>query len=560
MKRRLTARGPYAACRPRRNGSTQRCPAMRRSAGASCGSGRRRRSSLTPASRRTVIANIPSRGSPRTRPCVAPRSRRRCGSIQPGSAISSCPSATTSMPDSAPAPGRDSSTIRTLFCVRSAILFFSKKKAHPMKLKHLLISATVLGTLGAAAPSFADSPKVVAIRAGKLVDVVAGTVFKDQTIIITGERITSVGPSASAKVPAGAQLIDLSSQTVLPGLIDMHTHLTGDPYLGGYNALGVSDTRAALYGVRAARKTLEAGFTTVRNVGASGFGDVALRDAINDGDFIGPRMRTAGYAIGIQGGHCDENLLPPDMKFTSRGVADGPWEARAKVREMAKYGADVIKICASGGVLSKGDEPGAQQYTLEEMQAIVGEAHKLGRKVAAHAHGTSSIRDAILAGVDSIEHASLIDDEGIKLAREHGTYLVMDIYDDDFILQEGAKAGMLPESIVKEKALGQLQRDNFRKAHAAGVKIAFGTDAGVYPHGDNARQFYYMVKYGMTTMQAIQAATVSAADLLGWQDKVGSITAGKYADIIAVKGDPLADPSELTKVDFVMKGGVVVRH
>jgi imidazolonepropionase-like amidohydrolase len=347
---------------------------------------------------------------------------------------------------------------------------------------------------------------------------------------------------------------------VLPGLIDAHTHLTADPYLSGYNALGVSDTRAALYGVRTARKTLEAGFTTVRNVGAGGFGDVALRDAINEGDFIGPRMRTAGYAIGIKGGHCDENLLPPDVNFTGRGVADGPWEARAKVREMAKYGADVIKICASGGVLSKGDEPGAQQYTLEEMQAIVSEAHKLGRKVAAHAHGTSAIHDAIVAGVDSIEHASLIDDAGIKLAKEHGTYLVMDIYDDDFILQEGAKAGMLPESIEKEKKVGQIQRDNFRKAFQAGAKMAFGTDAGVYPHGDNARQFYYMVKYGMTSMQAIQAATINAADLLGWKDRVGSISVGKYADIIAVKGNAADDATELTKVSFVMKGGAVIRQ
>jgi imidazolonepropionase-like amidohydrolase len=427
-----------------------------------------------------------------------------------------------------------------------------------MKFKHVVLAAA----LCAAVPSFAADAKaqVVAIRAGKLVDVVGGTVLKDQTIIISGERITAVGPSASTPIPSGAEVIDLSAQTVLPGLIDMHTHLTNDPYLSGYNSLGVSDTRAALYGVRAARQTLEAGFTSVRNVGASGFGDVALRDAINDGDIIGPRMRTAGYAIGIKGGHCDENLLPADMNFTGRGVADGPWEVRAKVREMAKYGADVIKICASGGVLSKGDEPGAQQYTLEEMQAIVQEAHKLGRKVAAHAHGASSIRDAILAGVDSVEHSSLIDDEGIRLAREKGTYLVMDIYDDDFILQEGVKAGMLPESIEKEKALGQLQRDNFRKAFKGGAKMAFGTDSGVYPHGDNARQFAYMVKYGMTSMQAIQAATINAADLMGWKDRVGSITAGKYADIIAVQGDPVANAAELTRVSFVMKGGAVVRR
>jgi imidazolonepropionase-like amidohydrolase len=241
-------------------------------------------------------------------------------------------------------------------------------------------------------------------------------------------------------------------------------------------------------------------------------------------------------------------------------VADGPWEARAKVREMAKFGADVIKICASGGVLSKGDEPGAQQYTLEEMQAIVSEAHKLGRKVAAHAHGASAIHDAIIAGVDSVEHASLIDAEGIRLAREKGTYLVMDIYNDDFILQEGAKAGMLPESIAKEKVIGQVQRDNFRKAFKAGVKMAFGTDAGVYPHGDNARQFAYMVEYGMTPMQAIQAATINAADLLGWKDKVGSISVGKYADIIAVPANPADNVAELTNVSFVMKGGAVIRR
>jgi imidazolonepropionase-like amidohydrolase len=306
---------------------------------------------------------------------------------------------------------------------------------------------------------------------------------------------------------------------------------------------------------------LSAGFTTIRNVGATGFTDVALRDAINDGDIEGPRMLVSGPALGITGGHCDDNLLPYEYHHVAEGVADGPWAARAKVREVIKYGADLIKICASGGVLSKGDQPGTPQYTLEEMTAIAEEAHKLGRKVAAHAHGTQSIKDAIRAGIDSVEHSSLIDDEGIRLAKEHGTYLVFDIYNDDFILQEGAKAGMLPESIEKEKKVGRLQRENFRHAFQSGAKIAFGTDAGVYPHGDNAKQFAKMVEWGMQPIDAIRAATLSAADLLGWSGKVGALEPGYYADIIAVQGkSPLADVSVLQSVKFVMKGGVVVRN
>ncbi len=418
----------------------------------------------------------------------------------------------------------------------------------------LLLSAC----LAIGLPALAAEP-VVAIKAGHLVDVEAGKVLDKQVLLIQGERIQAVGAAGTITIPADARVIDLSNSTVLPGLIDAHTHLTGDALQHGYSSLAISDTRAALYGVRAARVTLLAGFTTVRNVGASGFGDVALRDAINDGDFIGPRMQVSAYPLGITGGHCDDNLLPPEYKAKSLGVADGPWEARAKVREMIKYGADLIKICATGGVLSKGDAAGAQQYTLEEMQAIVEEAHKLGRKVAAHAHGTSGIRDAIKAGVDSVEHASLIDEEGISLAKAKGTALVMDIYNDDYILQEGAKVGILPESLEKERAIGKLQRENFGKAFRAGDFMVFGTDAGVYPHGDNAKQFFYMVKYGMTPMQAIQAATISAAKLMSWQDRVGSLKAGKYADLIAVSGDPMADVTVLTKVGFVMKGGEVVK-
>jgi imidazolonepropionase-like amidohydrolase len=405
----------------------------------------------------------------------------------------------------------------------------------------------------------AQAAEPLAIKAGRLLDVETGRVLQNQVILIDGERITAVGSAGATAIPPGARIIDLSTSTVLPGLIDAHTHLTVNPQLHGYLSLSSSDMRSAMYGVRAARLTLNAGFTTVRNVGADGYGDIALRDAINAGDMPGPRMLVSGEPLGIKGGHCDNNLLPPEFKYVANGVADGPWAARAKVRENVKYGADMIKVCATGGVLSKGDSPGAQQYTLEEMQAIVQEAHKLGRKVAAHAHGTSGIIDAIRAGVDSVEHASLIDAEGIKLAKEKGTYLVMDIYNDDYILGEGEKAGFLPESLAKEKEIGQLQRDNFRKAYAGGAKMAFGSDAGVYPHGDNGKQFFYMVKYGMTPMAAVQAATINAADLLGMKDKIGSIKPGKLADIVAVSGDPMADVSALAKVGFVMKGGAVVK-
>jgi imidazolonepropionase-like amidohydrolase len=295
-------------------------------------------------------------------------------------------------------------------------------------------------------------------------------------------------------------------------------------------------------------------------VGARGFADVALRDAIQEGDVEGPRLLVSGPSLGITGGHCDNNLLAPEYRASSMGVADGPWPARQKVREVIKFGADLIKICASGGVLSKGDLPGAPQYSLEEMQAIVTEAHKLGRRVAAHAHGAESIKDAIRAGVDSIEHASLIDDEGIALAKQHGTWLVFDIYNDDYILQEGLKVGMLPESIEKEKKLGRIQRENFLKAWRAGTKMAFGTDAGVYPHGDNWKQFPYMVEFGMKPADAIRAATIWAADLLGLSDQVGIVAPGRVADLIAVSGDPLADIRSMQNVRFVMKAGKVIRH
>lgn len=399
------------------------------------------------------------------------------------------------------------------------------------------------------------------VRCGKLVEVRSGRVLSDQIISFDSNgTITAIGAAGSNAPVAGVTIIDLSDATCLPGLIDVHTHLTSNPTDAGYAQLGISVPRQAIAGAKNARLTLRAGFTTVRNVGASGFSDVALRDGINDGDVEGPRMRVSGPPLGITGGHCDNNLLPSAFHYKSEGVADGPWAARAKVRETVKYGADLIKVCASGGVLSKGDQPGTPQYTLEELQAIAEEAHKLGRKVAAHAHGTQSIKDAIRAGIDSIEHSSLIDDEGIALAKQHGTYLVFDIYNDDFILQEGAKAGMLPESIEKEKKIGRLQRENFRHTWQSGAKIAFGTDAGVYPHGDNARQLAKMVEWGMKPMDAIQAATINAADLIGWPDKVGALETGHFADVIAVSGDPTSDVRALESVKFVMKGGVVVRN
>ena len=400
-----------------------------------------------------------------------------------------------------------------------------------------------------------------AVRCGKLLDVRSGRMLSDQIISFDANGlVTAVGSAGAGSSGTDEPIVDLSNATCLPGLIDMHTHLTSNPTDAGYASLGISIPREAITGVKNARLTLRAGFTTVRNVGASGFTDVALRDGINDGDVEGPRMRVSGPPLGITGGHCDNNLLPSEFHYRSEGVADSPWAARAKVRETVKYGADLIKVCASGGVLSKGDQPGTPQYTLEELRAIAEEAHKLGRKVAAHAHGTQSIKDAIQAGIDSIEHSSLIDDEGIAMAKQHGTYLVFDIYNDDFILQEGAKAGMLAESIEKEKQIGRLQRENFRHAWQGGAKIAFGTDSGVYPHGDNARQFAKMVEWGMKPMEAIQAATVSAADLLGWADKVGTLETGHYADIIAVSGDPTADVRTLEAVKFVMKGGVVARN
>jgi imidazolonepropionase-like amidohydrolase len=378
-----------------------------------------------------------------------------------------------------------------------------------------------------------------------------------QVTIVDG-RITAVGTQGAA-VPAGSRRIDLPGMTLLPGLIDMHTHITGDPRYSGYRELEFTDNFWTVVGVANAKKTLEAGFTTIRNVGSDHFDDVAIKQGIEQGFVPGPRIVPATYAIGATGGHCDSTEFPPSISVPSPQIANGPAEIRATVRKLRKYGAEVIKFCGTGGVFSKTDSVGAQQYDLAEMKALVDEAHMLGLKVAVHAHGASGIKDAIRAGVDTIEHASLADEEAFTLAKQHGTWFSMDVYNDDYIQAEGAKNGVFKESLDKEKMIGLKQRQTFQAAVKAGVKMVFGTDAGVYPNGFNARQFATMVQWGMTPMQSIQAATANAAEALGRSSDVGAIATGRYGDLIAVEGDPLADVSRLQSVAFVMKGGEVVK-
>ncbi|MCG3164213.1 MAG: hypothetical protein JMDDDDMK_05699 [Acidobacteria bacterium] len=405
--------------------------------------------------------------------------------------------------------------------------------------------------------AYAQQPKVVAIKAARALDVRSGAVTNNAVIIIEGERIKEFGSNLS--IPAGAEVIDLGSKTVLPGLIDCHTHLTFEPNQMGYSSLGVSAPRSALSGAKNARLTLEAGFTTVRNVGANGYADIALRDAISSGDVPGPRIAASGPALGITGGHCDNNLLAPEFDHVDAGVADGVPAVMRKTREVIKYGADVIKICSTGGVLSLGDDPRASQYTLEEMKTIVAEAHRLGRKVAAHAHGGDGIKLAVIAGVDSIEHGTYIDDEAVKLMKERGTYLVPTLYLGDWFLENYQRMGVPAPMVAKAKEVMPAARRNIARAFQQGVPVAFGTDSAVYPHGLNGHEFAVYVKLGMTPVQAIQTATVHASKLLGWEDRIGAIEAGKYADLIAVDGDPTKDVTELERVKWVMKGGAVAK-
>ncbi|HEV2396497.1 MAG TPA: amidohydrolase family protein [Candidatus Sulfotelmatobacter sp.] len=420
-----------------------------------------------------------------------------------------------------------------------------------------VVGALVLA-LGLILQVTAQVPQHVVLHAGHLLDVRSGKILNDQTIVIENGKIVSSGATAAAKAPADAVRIELPNATVLPGLIDAHTHLTMDPKFG-YEALAISLPREALIGAKNARVTLLAGFTTVRNVGASGFSDVALRDAINAGDVPGPRMLVSGPAMGITGGHCDNNMLPMEYHAVGDGVADGIAAVQHKVRENIKYGADLIKVCATGGVLSLGDNPQSAQYTLEEMKAIVADAHRLGRKVAAHAHGAEGIRWAAEAGVDSVEHGSYIDDPAIAAMKEHGTYLVPTLYLGDWMIDNAGLTHLPAPLLAKAQAVIPAARKNIAHAFASGVKVAFGTDAAVYPHGMNAHEFAVMVKLGLTPLQAIQTSTINAADLLGWNGKVGTLEPGAWADIVAVDGDPLKDVTALEHVKFVMKGGEVVK-
>ncbi|WP_277924948.1 metal-dependent hydrolase family protein [Sphingomonas sp. BAUL-RG-20F-R05-02] len=419
-----------------------------------------------------------------------------------------------------------------------------------------LLAAALLAC--AATPAMAES---VVVTAAHMLDVASGRTLDDPVVVITDGRIASVvtGQNARLIIPAGATRIDLPGKTILPGLIDMHVHLTALAEIGGYTGLKYTDSFWQAVGTANAKKTLEAGFTSVRNVGSADFDDVGLRQAIDGGWIPGPRMTTATYAIGATGGHCDDNALPPSLDKQQPSVINSPEEARAKVRWLHKYGATVIKICATGGVFSLGDSVGGQQLSFEEMKAIADEAHMLHLRVAAHAHGDEGIKAAILAGIDTIEHCSLASDEAIKLAIQHHTWFDMDIYNDDYILATGTQNGTEQQSLDKERAIGLKQRQTFQRAVKAGVPLLFGTDAGVYPHGDNARQFAVMVKWGMTPLQAIRAATLSAAEALDKSDDVGQIAVGHYGDIVAVDSDPLADVRVLEHPAAVIKGGERVK-
>jgi imidazolonepropionase-like amidohydrolase len=455
-----------------------------------------------------------------------------------------------------PIPNQRNNTVRSF-----------RKVAVALFVVHLICVSVLSQTPARITPEPPVGKGIVVIKAARLIDGTGSAAINNAVVVVTDNTITAVGAAGSVRVPANAKMIDLGDVTLMPGLIDSHTHLIGrvlgDP-AGDNAAVRDFESFGAILGVQHARATLMAGFTTVRNVGASGrFDDIALRKAIDEGWTLGPRMITAGHSLGIRGGHCDQNGFRPGMfdGGIEEGIADGPEQIRAAVRYQIKYGADVIKTCATGGVLSEGDAVGATQYTFEELKAMVEEANKLERKVAAHAHGTEGIKLAVRAGVSSIEHGSFLDQEGARLMKEHGTFMVPTLSAAEAV-ERAAKTGVL-KGLRAEKALAAAAavRNAIKLAVTSKVLIALGTDAGVVPHGTNGHEFALMVEWGgMSNMDAIVAGTSNAARLLGWEKRVGSLTAGKWADIIAVSGDPLRDIENMQKVVFVMKNGVVYKN
>ncbi len=416
-------------------------------------------------------------------------------------------------------------------------------------------ATAIIAALVLAMPVGAET---VLVTADRMLDVLSGRIVEQPAILVTDGRVVSVGRQGALAAPAEAIRIDLPGHTLVPGLIDLHTHVTSDPRISGFGFLDYTDSFWTVIGVPNAKAMLDAGFTTIREIGAYNYADVGLKQAIEGGYIPGPRIVPATWYIGATGGHCDDTFLPPSYKATTHGVADGADAVRAKVRELRKYGAEVIKVCATGGVFSRNTEPGQQQMTSAELQAVAEEAHMWGLKVAAHAHGADGIKAAIKAGIDTIEHASFIDDEGLRLAKDRGAVLVMDIFNSEYTQSEGPKNGVLPESLRKDLETAQVQRDGFRKAHAMGVKIAFGSDAGIAPHAQTPKQFAWMIRYGMSPLEAIQAATSVAAAALGREKDVGAIAPGRFADMVAFAGNPLDDPRLLEHARVVIKGGKVV--
>lgn len=413
-----------------------------------------------------------------------------------------------------------------------------------------------LAALALAAAASAVSAETTYVVADRMLDLETGRYLDRPVIAVDGGKVVSVG---SGVAPAGAQVIDLTGHTILPGLIDMHVHLDARPEYGGYTNLQFTDRFWTAIAVSNALKMLRAGFTSVRNVGDSDYNVAGVDQAIEENWLEGPRIVNANYSLGATGGHCDETYLPPSYARKSPAVGDTPEELRKRVREQRKYGAEVIKACATGGVFSRNTAPGIQQLSLAELTAIAEEAHFWGLKAAAHAHGAEGIKAAIRAGFDTIEHASFIDDEGIRLAKERGAYLSMDVFNTDYTLSQGAANGVLDENLAKERLVSKAQRDNFAKAHRAGVKMVFGTDAGVMPHETAAGQFAVMVRLGMTPLDAIRAATLNASEALGQKGQVGTLKPGAFADIVAVKGDPTLDVTVLENPVAVVKGGKRVK-